>query len=99
MVSQCQHSFRAEFSLNGDYLTPRHFPAYTCTVEKISKKLRDALATRPESLRQIAEAVEMDHSQLSRFLRGERTITQDSIDKLGLYLGLELKPPAKKPRS
>jgi transcriptional regulator with XRE-family HTH domain len=71
-------------------------------VEKISKKLRDALAARPESLRQIAETVEMDHSQLSRFLRGERTITQGSIDKLGLYLGLELKPPApvkKKPKN
>jgi transcriptional regulator with XRE-family HTH domain len=61
-------------------------------MEKISKKLRDALAARPESLRQIAEAIEMDHSQLSRFLRGERTITQASIDKLGIYLGLELKP-------
>lgn len=65
-------------------------------MEKISEKLRDALNSHSESLRQIALAVDMHPSQLSRFARGERTITQDSIDKLGIYLGLKLRPPVKK---
>jgi transcriptional regulator with XRE-family HTH domain len=61
-------------------------------VENISEKLRAALKAHPDSLRSIAERTGIDHTQLSRFVRGERTLRQGAIDDLAKVLGLELRP-------
>ncbi len=53
--------------------------------------LRDAIDNSGMSLMAIAEQAGVDHSQLSRFVRNERTITFPTAEKIGTFLGFELK--------
>jgi len=55
-----------------------------------SKRLRVLIAERPESLAEIGRATGVSHAALSRFLRGERGLTTKSLDRLCVYLDLEL---------
>ena len=61
-------------------------------MEKISDILRRELnkALERETVRAIAERVGIDHTQLHRFAKGERTLRQGTIDELGDKLGLQL---------
>jgi transcriptional regulator with XRE-family HTH domain len=72
--------------------------------------LREAIQASGLSLNQLGQRAGIDHSRLSRFVRGERDLTLDSVDKLCQVLGLYLtadpaapqlapaEPPAQKPR-
>ena len=67
-------------------------------MEKISEKIRQSLVDSGQSLRAIGQEAGVDASQLSRFARGERTLSQAAIDAVAEALGLELRPVAKKRR-
>lgn len=58
----------------------------------ITKELQHAAASDPRSIRELATAAGMDHSALSRFIRGERGITIDAADRLAAAVGWELMP-------
>ena len=58
--------------------------------------LRDAIADSGLSLYAIANLAKVDHSQLSRFMRNERTITFPTAEKIGTFLGFELKQTGKR---
>ncbi|MBC8379677.1 MAG: helix-turn-helix transcriptional regulator [Planctomycetes bacterium] len=60
--------------------------------------LRDAISSSGMSLMAIAEHAEVDHSQLSRFMRDERTLTFPTAEKIGRFLGFELKQIRKRGR-
>lgn len=67
-------------------------------MEKISEKIRQSLLDSGQSLRSIGQAADVDASQLSRFARGERTLSQAAIDAVAEALGLELRPVPKRRR-
>jgi ribosome-binding protein aMBF1 (putative translation factor) len=56
----------------------------------IIKELRDELTRRPESYRQIARAIEIDHSLLLRFADGKKNLGSQTAEKLADYLGMRL---------
>jgi transcriptional regulator with XRE-family HTH domain len=70
------------------------------TSAKLTDQLRAAVAGSGKTLGQITRDTGIDKSALSRFVNGERGVSMEALDKLGEYLGLELrqvqKPRAKK---
>ena len=56
-----------------------------------SEQLRQFIGERDESLAEIGRRTGVDHSMLSRFLRGERGLSTKSLDRLCKYLGVELR--------
>jgi hypothetical protein len=62
------------------------------TNERVTAVLRNAIESHPESRRRIAVAAGVLESTLSRFVNGKAGIDGTTIDKLCVYLGLELKP-------
>ena len=54
-------------------------------------QFRAGITHSGKSLKEIAADSEIDDSQLSRFLRGERTITLPTAEKVAAVIGLELK--------
>jgi plasmid maintenance system antidote protein VapI len=70
------------------------------TSQKLTDQLRAAVAGCGKTLGQIDRDTGIDTSALSRFVNGERGLSMEAIDKLGTYLGLELrqvrKPKTKK---
>ncbi len=56
----------------------------------ISQALRKAIAKSGESLADLNRATGISTAVLSRFVRGERTLTLPTADKLARHLGLEL---------
>ena len=67
-------------------------------MEKISEIIRRELSKQPDSLRTLAERCEVDHTQLARFIKGERGLSITAIDSICKALGLTLKPIAQKRR-
>jgi transcriptional regulator with XRE-family HTH domain len=63
-------------------------------MEKISEIIRRQLsqAVETETLRSIADRAGLDHTQLSRFRTGERTLRQGALDELCKALGLTVTP-------
>ena len=59
---------------------------------KVTETLRRAIEQAGVSLYKIAKLTGIEQSTLSRFVRGERGLDGNSIDKLAEYFGLELKP-------
>lgn len=59
-------------------------------MEKISEIIRRELINQPDSLRTLAERCEVDHTQLSRFMRGERGLSISAVDSICKALGLTL---------
>jgi transcriptional regulator with XRE-family HTH domain len=57
----------------------------------VSDQLRKAISSSPMSLRDIAEQCSTSHSQLSRFLNGDREIGDRTFSRLCKYLRLELR--------
>lgn len=57
----------------------------------ISDQLRRIIESSGQSWYRIAIESGVQQSSLSRFMRGERGLTTDSLDKIGAVLGLELK--------
>jgi transcriptional regulator with XRE-family HTH domain len=56
----------------------------------VAVRLREAIQDSGLSLNQLGQRAGIDHSRLSRFVRGERDLTLDSVDKLCRVLGLQL---------
>lgn len=48
-----------------------------------SEQLREAIRASEISLKELARRTGVDDGVLSRFMRGERSLTLDSVDKLG----------------
>ncbi len=63
-------------------------------------ELRKAIQESPDSLSELGRLCGIDHSRLSRFVRGDRDLTLTSAAKLCEVLGLHLAqavPPAGRP--
>lgn len=54
----------------------------------MTDQLREFIAADGRSIRAIATAIELDHANLGRFVKGERSLSQESLDKL--FAGLRL---------
>jgi plasmid maintenance system antidote protein VapI len=64
----------------------------------VSEVIRDALRSSDESLRQIGARADVDVGRLSRFVRGQRRLTTDAVDRLCKALGLQLVSSKRKKR-
>ncbi|MHC4067695.1 MAG: helix-turn-helix domain-containing protein [Planctomycetota bacterium] len=62
---------------------------------KASDVLRRAIADSGLTLTRLAELTGVDEGRLSRFVRGERTLTMPAADALCEVLGLQLVPRPK----
>lgn len=58
----------------------------------LSKQLRDAIQASGQSLNQLGHAAEVDAGRLSRFMRGERSLTLEAVSRLCQALGLKFCP-------
>jgi transcriptional regulator with XRE-family HTH domain len=58
------------------------------------EQLRRALAASGVSMNRLGKEAGVNQAQLSRFLRGERTLTLTTAARLCAYLGLRLVGPA-----
>ena len=56
----------------------------------ISQVLREAITKSGESLADLERTTGVSNAILSRFVRGERTLTLPTADKLARHFGLEL---------
>ena len=56
----------------------------------VTARLREAILASGLSLSELGRQAGLDHARLSRFVRGERDLTLDSVDKLCRVLGLQL---------
>ena len=56
----------------------------------ISQVLREAITKGGESLADLERTTGVSNAVLSRFVRGERTLTLPTADKLARHFGLEL---------
>ena len=56
----------------------------------ISQALQEAMASSGESLADLERTTGVSNAVLSRFVRGERTLTLPTADKLARHFGLEL---------
>jgi ribosome-binding protein aMBF1 (putative translation factor) len=62
------------------------------TTDDIQQQLRDAIAASGRSLNQLSQESGINDSQLSRFVRGKRTLTMETAAVLCRVLGLRLVP-------
>lgn len=58
----------------------------------IERQLRDAISGSGQSLNQLGEAAGVNDAQLSRFMRGQRTLTLETVGRLCRILGLQFCP-------
>lgn len=58
----------------------------------IERQLRAAIESSGKSLNQLGLAAGVNDGQLSRFMRGERTLTLETVARLCRVLGLRLYP-------
>lgn len=77
------------------------------TTNEIEQQLREAISSSGQSLNQLGQAAGVSDAQLSRFMRGERTLTLETVGRLCQVLGLHFcrkgtspaatQPPAEEP--
>lgn len=65
-------------------------------MEKISEIIRRELLDCGRTLRDVAQSIGVDHTQLSRFARSERTLRQAVLDALAAELKIQAKPTRRK---
>jgi hypothetical protein len=67
-------------------------------MKTLSDQIRDAILTASVSRYRIAKETGVDQPALSRFVHGERGLSIEALDAIGLYLGLVIvkKQPKKK---
>ena len=65
-------------------------------MEKFTDQLRRAILDCGQSRYAISQKAGVAESILSRFVRGERGLSSDSIDSLMEFLGLEVRPRRKR---
>ena len=59
-------------------------------MQRLTDQLRAAIDASEMSRYAIAKAIELQQSTLSRFMAGKSGLSVDTIDKLGVLLGLQL---------
>lgn len=57
---------------------------------RLTRSLREAIDASGLPLAELQKRTGLDRSQLSRFMRGERSLTLTSVDRLADELGLRL---------
>jgi ribosome-binding protein aMBF1 (putative translation factor) len=65
--------------------------------EKLAEALRAAIQASEHSQASIAKETGIDSGIISRFVRGERTLTLSTASRIADMLGLELTTATKKP--
>jgi transcriptional regulator with XRE-family HTH domain len=70
-------------------------------MKRLSDQIRDAILKAAVSRYEIAKATGVGQPALSRFVHGERGLSVEALDAIGLYLGLSIttsrpRRPAKK---
>jgi len=71
-----------------------YFYSMTKTPEKnLSELLRDALANRPGSFREVEAATGVPNPSLIRFLRGDQDLKLASAEALIRHFGIRVLPP------
>jgi transcriptional regulator with XRE-family HTH domain len=65
------------------------------TTTTVTESLRQAVMDSGQTLTEVAEATGIDLGNLSRFVRGQRWLAPENIDRLAEYLGLVLVRPDK----
>lgn len=68
---------------------------YTERMKTISSQLRKAIETSGESRYSISQATGVSQATLSRFVTGKAELRSSTIDTLGSYLRLELRPKSR----
>jgi transcriptional regulator with XRE-family HTH domain len=58
--------------------------------KKISDQIRIAIDDSGLSRYRIAKDTELDQSALGKFYNGERGLSMESLDRIGVYLGLRI---------
>lgn len=58
----------------------------------VSERIREAIEACGETRYRVAKETGVSQTTLSRFFKGERTLSQEAIDALAGYLGLDLVP-------
>ena len=66
-------------------------------MKPLSEQLRDAIEKAGVSRYEIAKQTGVSETTLCRFVSGERGISVDAMDAIGLYLGLAIVRPKKRP--
>lgn len=59
------------------------------STNEIESQLREAISSSGQSLNQLGQAAGVNDAQLSRFMRGERTLTLETVGRLCQVLGLQ----------
>jgi len=57
----------------------------------IIEELREALLDCEDSYREVGRQIGVDHALLTRFAKGEKSLSVETAEKLAEYLGLRLK--------
>ena len=65
-------------------------------MKDLETQLKEAIEASGLNQPQLAELSGVDQGQISRFIRGERTLTLESASKIAKALKLELKPRGRK---
>lgn len=59
-------------------------------MKPISQQLREAILKAPATRYRIAKETGVGEAALSKFVLGQRGLSLDAVDRLGLYLGLTI---------
>jgi transcriptional regulator with XRE-family HTH domain len=65
-------------------------------VRLLSEQVRDAVERSELSRYAICKAIGLDQSAMSRFMSGERGLSLEVLDRLGVLLGLSIRTQTKK---
>lgn len=68
------------------------------SLKPLSEQIRDAVSRSELSRYRISKAIGLDQSAMSRFMSGERGLSLEVLDRLGLLLSLRLCDPHKSKR-
>jgi hypothetical protein len=67
------------------------YPWFVAPRVKFSDQVRAAVEASGRSRYSICKEIELAQSNLSRFMSGEKGLSMDALDRLGILLGLELR--------
>lgn len=94
-LPEAPHAGEDELTYRQDALTLSDMPPKRVA---LSAQVRAAIDRSGETRSAICKAIELDESAMSRFMSGERGLSMEVLDRLGLHLGLALRSvkPAKR---